>query len=415
MKILIISTYDLNGGAGKASYRLFESLKSIPEYDVKMLVLEKRSNESRVINVNSFIIKYFIKIIQSLDNLFLLFYPKRNGMIFSTSWISFSPIKNYIKKFQPNIISIHWINNGFLSLNQIKSLQNITKAPLIFTMHDMWIFTGGCHYTLECQKFIQKCNNCQILKSKSKYDLSTFNFNRKRLFFNKISNNCYFVGVSNWITEEAKKSKILLNNNIVNLPNTIDTNFYFPISKIEARKALGIDSKKTLLLFGAMNANSNKLKGFDILKLSLNNLDYNKYLLVIYGNNNDDFSIDINLETKCFGIIQDEISMRLLYSSADLFLLPSIQENLSNSVLESMSCETPVVAYNIGGNSDMIIHNYNGYLAKPFNYDDFTFGINYLVDNDLTQLSINSRISVINKFSYPIVATQYKNFFEKII
>jgi hypothetical protein len=190
MRILIVSTFDLNGGAGKAAYRLLESLSNINGVEILMLVKEKSSNNNNVIEYNKYYSKYFNKILQALDNIFLLLYPERNKSLFSTSWISQSSISNVIEKFKPDLINIHWVNNGYLSIKQISK---ITTVPVVFSLHDMWILTGGCHYTLHCEKFKNKCYSCDQLNSKCTYDLSTFNFNRKKALINKHKNKFNFI------------------------------------------------------------------------------------------------------------------------------------------------------------------------------------------------------------------------------
>lgn len=410
MKILILSTFDLKGGAAKAAFRLFESLLKFPGVEIKMVVKEKSSNNSNVIFQKSIFSKYFAVILQALDNLILIFYPKRSRALFSSAFISQDSILEIINEFRPDIINIHWINNGFLSLQQISKFPNI---PIVFSMHDMWITTGGCHYSLDCLKFQTNCFSCDQLNSKSTYDLSAFNFNRKVQLIENSKREISFIGLSNWISELAKKSKIVGERDVFNLPNPIDTTFYKPYNKKYCRELLGVDSSKKILLYGAINATTNKIKGFEHLKKAIKSIDSKKHLLVVFGNSEEDFELECDMEVLKLGFIHDELMMRVIYNAADLFLLPSIQENLSNSIMESLSCGVPVVAFDIGGNSDMVKHRVTGYLAKPFDSSDFANGINYVLEN--SQLSSQARDFVLNHFDYSVVSKKYFEYFKSII
>jgi glycosyltransferase involved in cell wall biosynthesis len=410
MKILILSTFDINGGAAKAAFRLFESLIKFPGVEIKMVVKEKSSNNSNVIFKKSIFSKYFALILQALDNLILIFYPKRSRVLFSSAFISQDSILEIINEFRPDIINIHWINNGFISLQQISKFPNI---PIVFSMHDMWITTGGCHYSLDCLKFQNKCSSCDQLKSSSPYDLSTFNFNSKVKLIQNLNRKISFIGLSTWISELAKKSKIVGMRQVVNLPNTINADFYKPLNKQNCKDVLGINTSKKILLYGAVNATTNKIKGFEHLKNAIRLLDINDYLLVIFGNSENDFDIGCDIELLKFGFINDELTMRALYNASDVFLLPSIQENLSNSIMESLSCGVPAVAFNIGGNSDIIKHNVTGYLSVAFDPADFANGINIVTKNN--NLSINAREFVIQNFDYPVVSRRYFEYFKSIV
>ncbi len=410
MKILILSTYDLKGGAGKAAYRLLNCININQEVDVKMLVYEKTSSHENVLQVQTFWTKYFGKIIQALDNVFLVFFPNRKGTIFSTAWISLASINRFIEEFEPDLINIHWVNNGFISLNQISRFPK--HIPLVFTMHDRWLMTGGCHVTYDCEKYKVGCEKCILLKSNYTFDLSKIVFNRKKILFSD-RENVNLIGVSKWMKDSANKSEILNKIPSVNLPNPIDTNFYSPLNKEHARSVLGISTEKTILLFGAFNATTDFQKGFHYLKNAIDLLDQKRYLLVIFGNNGTSHFDNLSLEFLQFGHIHDEMTMRILLSAADIFLLPSLQENLSNSAMESLSCGLPVVAFDVGGNSDLVKHKVTGYLARPFDILDFSNGIDYISNED--NLGSNARAHAQANFDYNILSKSYFDYFKTII
>jgi glycosyltransferase involved in cell wall biosynthesis len=211
----------------------------------------------------------------------------------------------------------------------------------------------------------------------------------------------------------AKESNILKNENVINLPNPINTSFFKEIDKNYAKGVLGINTSKKILLFGAVNATTDHQKGFHLLKKVIKLLDKDNYLIVLFGNRENDLFQELDIETLPLGYIHDEITMRTVINASDVFLLPSLQENLSNSVMESLSCGVPVVSFDIGGNSDMVKHMNTGYLANPFDVQDFAYGIEYLANNP--QIGKNARSFVCENFDYDVVSRLYFNFFNELI
>jgi glycosyltransferase involved in cell wall biosynthesis len=209
----------------------------------------------------------------------------------------------------------------------------------------------------------------------------------------------------------AKESSLLKNQSVVNIPNPIDVNLFYPISKIEARKQLKLPLNKKLILFGAMNATSDPRKGYKHLNKALNELNIDNVELAIFGTNK--VNKPLKFKTHTLGYIYNDEHLNLIYNAADVMIVPSVQENLSNAIVESLSSGTPVVAFNIGGNSDMIEHKLNGYLAKAFDSIDLANGIKYVLQNK--NLSINAREKVMRTFEKNIVAKQYIKLYNKIL
>ena len=280
-----------------------------------------------------------------------------------------------------DIIYLHWVLGGFLNFKNLENIFKLNK-PVIIIMHDMWYLTGGCHYSFHCSKYEIGCNHCQILNSNKKNDLSFRGFYKKQNLFNKY-NNLNFVSPSKWLFECSKKSILIKEKPIYYIPNALDSNLYKPINKKSARDILNIDQKDTVIAFGASNINS-PYKGWKYLQKALALLqkdeNFKNITILIFGSGNDiTISSSIPFKCKFLGYLEDDYSVMLAYNSADVFVAPSLADNQPTTVMESLSSGTSVVAFNIGGLSDMIKHKENGYLAKYLDCEDLANGIKFCI------------------------------------
>tara|TARA_R110001606_G_scaffold23985_2_gene79998 strand:- start:8140 stop:9405 length:1266 start_codon:yes stop_codon:yes gene_type:complete len=410
MKILIVNFSDTTGGAARAAYRL-NTLLVNEGVDSKMLVNEKNSDNYNVLSPETNTKKILAKF-QAILNPFPL-KKYKNTSPFSTSFVpSFNLVKK-INDLEPDIVHLHWINAGMLNVKDISKI----KAPIVWSLHDMWAFTGGCHYSDGCEKFKNKCGNCPILSLTKENDLSRNQFLKKSNSYNK-KENFTVVALSSWLKKEAENSMLFKNRTIVNLPNPIDTNIYKPFDKNKARELWGLSNEKKYILFGAMSNASYNRKGFKQLKESLKYLkdDDNNIELIIFGASKPEKSLHFGFPEHYLGQINDDVALKTLYNLADVTVVPSLQENLSNVIMESLSCGTPVVGFNIGGNKDLINHKQNGYLAEPFKVEDLSKGIQWVLDhNNVEKLRENAREKVVNTFDNKIVLEQYLNLYNSIL
>lgn len=410
MNIVHLVTTD-DGGAARAAIRISNSLNTINNENInsKIFVAKKKGSDINVENLISNKKEKFKLIGSSIINNKTISKFKTSSL-FSNDKLGIN-ITKYEAIKNADIINLHWINQGMLSYKSLEELKKLGK-PIVWTLHDMCPFTGGCHYDENCGKYKEKCGQCKVLGSKKVNDLSTKIQRRKKEIFKDM--NLTIIGCSSWITQCAKESQIFKNKKCINIPNSIDIEKFKPIEKNFAKEILNINLNKRVILFGAMSSISNSRKGFKYLLESLKILDKEKYIAVIFGNNNKVAEIDECLETVYLGQLSDDISLSLVYSIADVFVAPSEQENLSNAVMEALSCGTPVVAFNIGGMSDMIKHKKNGYLAIPFESDDLSKGIEWCVDNN-DELKNNARKFVIDNYRYEIVSEKYKLLYRSLL
>lgn len=411
MKVLIVSTRDIVGGGARAAFRLYKGLQSIG-VDAYMLVLSKASDEPKVIGPESKKQIALSKIYPSIDGMVLnLLYGKNWRKTFS---ISFTPhdISKTIDEINPDIVNLHWVTDGFL---KIEVLQKI-RQPIVWSLHDMWAFTGGCHYDLGCGKYIGACGACPALNSHKQRDISSWVYKRKKKIYDKL-NNLSIVALSKWLGTCAVQSSLLANKRIEILPNGIDIGVFKPVDKITARKILNIPLEKKMVLFGAMNPQGNPVKGYQHLVSALNVISSEQINFLIFGTSHPQQHMNLRHEAYYLGSFTDDLSLSIIYSAADVVVVPSVQENLSNVIMEALACGTPVVAFNIGGNSDMIEHRQNGYLAEPFNTDDLAWGIEWVISEPVQwqSLSVRARESVVEKYSLDKVAFRYKELFVELI
>ena len=412
MKILILNTSDSGGGAARAAYRLHKSLLT-HGVDSIMLVKNKYSNDQLIYSLsNTKSQKVLSKIIPVIDRLPIRSYKNKTQTLFSPSRVGERNLIKRINEINPDIVHLHWVNAGFLKIEDLKKI----KAPIVWSLHDMWAFTGGCHYDEMCNAYKKNCGKCKVLGSVKENDLS------RKLIKYKIKNykqikNITIVGLSNWIYKCAKSSNLLKNMKHVNLPNPIDIALFKPFDKEKARELWNLPKDKQLILFGAMGATTDPRKGYIELKEAIKKLKSNKNIeFVIFGSNKPKNAPDFGFITHYLGNLTDDISLVTLYSAVDVMVVPSIQENLSNAIMESLACATPVVGFAIGGNSDMISHHKTGYLVKPYDTNDLANGIEWVLNNkDYNTLCTNARAKVLNEFDSNIVAKKYITLYNKIL
>ncbi|MEQ8961246.1 MAG: glycosyltransferase, partial [Coleofasciculus sp. C2-GNP5-27] len=330
--------------------------------DSQMLVQYKYSDDKTVV-APTITGQGLAKMRPVIDGLPKKFYPQRQKTPFALRWLPDQTIPK-IAQLQPDIINIHWIGEAFLRIETIAKLQQ----PVVLTLHDMWALTGGCLYTGECDRYTGACGKCPQLGSTQEWDLSRWVWQRKV----KAWQNCNLtiVALSSWLANCAGASSLFQNRRIELIPNGIDTHKYRPLNQQVAREFLGLPEDKHLVLFGSLRATDNPRKGFSLLQLALQDLSQSgwqdKLELVVFGASEPETPPELGFPAHYLGQLNDDLSLAILYSAADVFVLPSTQENLANTVMEAIACGTPSVAFNIGGMPDLIEHQNNGYLAQPY-------------------------------------------------
>jgi glycosyltransferase involved in cell wall biosynthesis len=414
MKVSLLSYSDMEGGAARAAYRLHEGLQNIG-VNSKMLVQIKSSDHESVIGNKNIGIRQAINGLRmTAEKLPLKYYTGRSNSTYSTQWLP-DRVASQIADFSPDIVNLHWINNGYI---QIESLAKI-QQPIVWTLHDMWAFTGGCHYSQDCDRYTLSCGKCPQLKSHRDNDLSHKIWKRKYKAWKKI--NLTIITPSIWLSYCTKTSALFKNLHVKVIPNGVDTARYKPIDRTIARKILGLPVDNHLILAGALNSISDTRKGLHLLQLALKRLSQagwsDRIELLIIGASEPSSPLDLGFKTHYMGTLNDDISLAMLYAAADVFIAPSLQDNLPNTVLESLSCGTPCVAFKIGGFPDIIDHQINGYLSRPYEIEDLAQGIVWILENsDRHQtLSDNARTTIMQNFTLEHQAMRYLKLFNELI
>lgn len=359
MKILIVNTSDIQGGAARAAYRLHKALLA-EGVDSQMLVQSKSSDDFTVLGPQTKFQKAMGKLRPTLDSIPVRRYPERTKTLFSPSWLLFAGLVDKINSLNPDVVHLHWIAGGMMRIEDLAKI----NAPIVWSLHDMWAFTGGCHYDEECAGYQKQCGACPVLGSDKDKELSRKVWLRKQACFARLP-NMTIVGLSKLVADCAASSSLFKSNPVVNLPNPIDTQIFAPFEQAEARKLFNLPHDKKLVLFGAMGATSDPRKGFQELAQALDHLPAD-YQLVVFGSSEPQTPQGFKQKAHYLGHLHDDVSLRVLFSAADVMVVPSLQENLSNAIMESLACGMPVVGFAIGGNADLIDHKQTGYLAKPF-------------------------------------------------
>mgnify|MGYP000056782503 CR=1 FL=1 len=417
MKILHVNTNDIEGGAARAANRLHKGLLQKNIYS-RMVVNNKKTDDFTVITLNTNKLERIkTKIRLFLDEKLKSIYFKRLKVTWSCNLFCNKSLVNFINKSNFDIVHFHWINASMLSIKDIKKI----NKPIVWTMHDMWPFTGGCHYSDNCVLYKEDCNKCKQLSNKKDTFLSGYILKEKYSSYKKKS--IVYVTPSEWLEKCSKESFLLKNSNIKVIPNGIDLKIFKKLDKNFCKKILNLDLSKKYILFGAMTSTSDKRKGYDLLKRALSFFKEKFYLkdkdivLLVFGankpQNNENLPFDINY----LGQISDDITLNIIYNSADVFIAPSREDNLPNTIVEALSCGVPCVAFNVGGMIDLIEHKNNGYLAEPFNIEDLAEGINFVLEdeNRWNNLSENALNKAQKDYNINDISDKYIDLYKKIL
>ena len=411
MKVLLLNTYGGNGGAAIAAARLQKALKGAG-IDVGMLTADDFSR------------RRFLW--QKAWERFIIW--ARNGFSMKSLWaVSIANTGFDItgtKQFrEADIIHLHWVNQGFLSMKSIKNILSSGK-PVVWTMHDMWPLTGICHHARECEAYSSECNRCMFLKNNGASVVGARSlaaevfWKKKELYRDKAIR---FVACSQWLGGKVLRSVLAEGNEVSVIPNPLDTDAFAPIDTAAARTEYGLPEDKKLILFGAANVRD-KRKGIDYFVSACREL-CSKHPevaeqcdVVCYGGNSDALQPLIPLKVHSLGFVRGEERLISLYNAVSVFVTPSLEENLPNTIMEAMSCGTPCVGFRVGGIPEMIDHKSNGYVAEYKNASDLAAGIHWVLqDADYNDISESARQKVLDRYSEQTVARQYIEQYETAI
>jgi len=413
--VAIVSTSDATGGAAIACQRLASALFE-RGLSVSMIVKEKKTQLPFVVSANP---DWFSRKMGfarfALEKLFFLPQERSKKVRFQFSTARFGQDISKMEEIrQADIIHLHWVNNGFLSLKNLGQLFQLGK-PIVWTLHDMWAFTGGCHYSKDCKEYELTCGRCPCLKKPTYWDISHL------MFFAKIdlfaSANLHVTTSSDWLKKVAQKSGLFSRVPVEHIPMPIDNQAFTPNLKRHESEPSTYN-----LLFQAMNINDER-KGFGYLLESLKILR-NRYpgfadkaKLLVFGKDKSGSLAKVPFETEYLGILSGQEAIAKAFHKADLFIIPSLQDNLPNTVLESMACGIPVIGFATGGIPEMVDHRKNGFLAPTGDVGGLAEGIYWCLENPerWKQLAENAREKMLWQYSNERIARRFMELYRKLL
>lgn len=422
LKVLSVCT-SLGGGAGRAAYRIHQGVRDLG-VESRMLLKAGHSNDSNIVTLEAFepknpFYKAFDWSRNKIKNKIQHFrwnrYPERENVFMSD--LRCTDLHGGLRKLDYDVLHLHWINNRFVSLKDLPK-----NKPIVWTLHDSWPFCGICHYFFECKEYMYHCGCCPFLHSGKSNDLSYWVWKQKDDIYKDL--NLHIVTPSHWLGECAKQSSLLGRFPVAVIPNCLDVNEYRPLDEKEISYRWRYFQEKRFdkrfVLYGAMNATTDKRKGFANLIFALNILEKcghsDDFELIVFGAKESELEISLSVPVHYVGYVGDMLDLTSLYNLADVLVTPSLNENLSCAIMESLSCGTPVVAFNIGGNSDMIEHKVNGYLAKERDDADLAEGIRWCLDNNQNNcLRKAAREKVLHEYTYDVVCQQYVELYQQVL
>lgn len=398
MKILHICKLGFEG-AGNAASRHSEALKR-KGIESKLLVLRGNADDVVVATnigckIRNFISKVFVHTIGHPQYVW-------HYMVGSYGLANNETVKN------AEIVYIHWIND-FIGYKDITWLLK-HKKKVVWFLHDMWPMTGGCHHSLGCSGYTNKCADCPQLRFFK--SLALIQQSRKIKKWSTMT-NLIIASPSKWLADCAMKSSVFRGLKILVCPNVVDTDFFVPKDKSECRKRLGLDMNKRYIMLSAVAAN-NIYKGFDYLCNAITKVTTPDVEFLIVGHVNiDNYPVDVKSKIKMLGFISDMQVIVDVYNSADAYVTSSIAENFPNVVIEAMSCGTPCVGFATGGIPEQISHLNNGYLARYKDSNDLANGIDWVLNTEeYDKLCINARNYVVDNCSYFNVLKNHESILE---
>ena len=409
MRVLIVNTSEREGGAAVAANRLMDALNN-NGVKAKMLVRDKETANTTVVPLKGGLLQRFRFLWERWCVYYHLHFKRDHLFDLDMANTGFDITK--LPEFkEADVIHLAWINQGFLSLKDIRKIINSGKA-VVWTMHDLWAATGICHFTFGCEAYKGQCHNCFYLPRGGKSaDLSTRVFNKKKKVY--YNSGIHFVACSKWLGNSARQSSLLTGLQLSVIPNPIDTHVFCPKDKRVARLHSTLPEDKRIILFVSQRVTMERkgmayfIKAISLLAERYPEMKENT-VIAILGGRADEVVSQLALPSFPLGYVKNERQLVDIYNSADVFVIPSLDENLPNTIMESMACGVPSVGFKVGGIPEMIDHQKNGYVASYKDADDLAAGIHWVLgEADKEELKRQCMQKVMSCYSQRSVAMKY--------
>ncbi|MDB5147332.1 MAG: glycosyltransferase, partial [Mucilaginibacter sp.] len=318
-----------------------------------------------------------------------------------------------------DIIHLHWINHGFLDPKHLAEIEKLGK-PVVWTFHDSNAFTGGCHVRYTCDHYLQQCGNCPLLINAGDDDISHRIWKQKSKAYQQLDFS--IAAPSSWMQKSVKASSLMQRKAVNQIPNTLETDIFKPADKKQAKKQAGLPTDKFIFLSGFMPSRKDLHKGTQYLLESMELLkqrlgvNADQIEVVVFGNRGTENVPNFPFKTSFLGTINNDEKLALHYAAADAFLIPSLEDNLPYTVMESLSCGTPVIAFTTGGIPDMVQHEHNGYLAAYKSSESFADGMEWIIKHpERDKLNRQARQTIMDNFSEEVIAKKHITVYQGLL
>jgi len=356
---------------------------------------DKKKSKIRLFNSDNNIFFYKINyFIEKFINYILQ--KKKSEMYWSHSLINISILDKINKLKKADIIFLYWINDNFLTLENIKKIFSLNK-PILWRFSDMWPMTGGCHYSYDCKKYINNCNNCPQLVKKNYFDLANIVFEQKKKWN---LDNLTILVPSSFMEKKVKESKLFSKVKCVKILNSVDTEFFnFKKKKIK---------KKITVLVGPFSKSDYERKGLYNLNRvleKLNKLDKKDFKFILFGGVDPSKIKFTNFDYKNCNFVKSRSEIKKIYQKSDIYLFLSNQDNSPNTVAESLSCGTPIITFKNNGTEDFCINGINSLVIDKFNSSKITDNLNRVYSDRklLKKLSLNARNFALDNLNQKLI------------
>ena len=427
MKVLIVNTSETTGGAAVAARRLTSALNN-NGVKAKMLVRDKASHGADDGHPQTFN-PTTVECGNRLTGLWHFLWERiviylhmhlKYARVFQVDIANSGFDITRLPEFkEADVVHLHWVNQGMLSLKGIKKILKSGK-PVVWTMHDQWPSTAICHYARNCRRYTNHCGRCPLLPGNgSDNDLSARVWRQKQQLLQ--TGSITFVTCSRWLEGEAKRSALLRNQTVTSIPNAIDTRTFCPHDRMEARRSLGLPVEGHVILFVSQRVTDER-KGISYFIEALRHFaeqqpqTASQTTVAILGGHADEIVDLLPLPAHQLGYVSDEQTIVNVYSAADVYVTPSLEDNLPNTLMEAMACGVPCVGFRVGGIPEMIDHQRNGFLADPRDSETLAKGIGWVLgEADREELRRDALRKVAHNYSQTSVSMHYIEVYQQAI
>src|SRR5260221_3811409 len=350
MRVLALSSCDQAGGAGEAAFGVSEGIRALG-VDLRMEVQSRSGDASWISESAGGWRKVANRVRPTLDRLPLRLYPSYRDSPWSNNLLP-RRLHGADGSASAQLVHLHWVGYGFVPISGLRKW----TVPIVWTLHDSWAFTGGCHVPGDCRKYIDSCGRCPQLGGSTTFDLSRLVWWRKAVNWREA--NLTLVAPSRLLAAAARESRLFHDREIHVIPNGLDLTLFRPIDRLTCRHLLNLPLDKKLIVFGAVSPFGDPNKGFDHVRQAVERVacaeDKEDFELVIFGATEKLQERRFALPMHCVGPVRDELTMAVLLNASDVTVVPSRSEKLSNTIMESLACGTPVACFDIGGKRQMV-------------------------------------------------------------